>query len=470
MEKNEYSVIVIGGGLSGLATANFLLDQLDKEQADVLVLEGGSRPGGAIQSFSEGGFLAEWGPHGFLDNCKESRELIRIAELKQEVVKAPLSRFVRYICLDGRLQCIPQKPGKILAAPLISSSAKLRVLAELWKKPLAGEPTVAQWVEHRLGAALLPFADAVFTGTYAGDIERLVIDGVMPGIRELERAHGSFIRGLLAKRKEKKKSGTAGKKGMPSMTSFKTGMQRLPVALAACLERQQAIRYDAPVKTVQKTEKGWTLSVLGKKLSCRQLVIATQINHGLELLATESSITAPPQQKVPTAKICSVLLGFDSSARVPFGFGYLAPEREHRFALGSLFSSHMFTERAPKGQILLEALVGGRRHPEKLELSDGELQQRTLTDLQQLMDLPGEPLFQKVLRPPGGIPQLEAGYPALLDWRKKLHTSQPDLHVLGFGWQGIGINDMCKEAGNAAKRIFQGRSNVDSTEVKPVYF
>ena len=113
-------------------------------------------------------------------------------------------------------------------------SAKLRVLADLWRKPLGGEPSVAQWVAHRFGSALLPFADAVFTGTYAGDIDRLKIDAVMPGVRELEHAHGSVIRGVFRKmRAGKEKKGA--RKGLPAMTSFSGGMAMLPQRLAAGL-------------------------------------------------------------------------------------------------------------------------------------------------------------------------------------------------------------------------------------------
>ena len=83
--------------------------------------------------------------------------------------------------MTGKLQLIPQSPLKIIKAPLISWKDKFRVLGDLFKKPLAGEPTVAKWAHYRFGKALLPYVDAVFTGTYAGDYNELKIDAVMPG-------------------------------------------------------------------------------------------------------------------------------------------------------------------------------------------------------------------------------------------------------------------------------------------------
>ena len=131
----------------------------------------------------------------------------------------------------------------------------------------------------------------------------------------------------------------------------------------------------------------------------------------------------------------------------------------------------MFPGRAPLGHQLVEALVGGRRHPERLELTDEELIARVYQDLAELMELPESPSFARVLRPESGIPQLEAGYPALLSWRRKLQNNMDDLHVCGFGWQGIGINDMTKEAWKAAKRILTRELEEDEEqEIKGVYF
>ena len=469
MQSKQVDVLIVGAGLSGLSVARFL--QSDRPDLSLMVLEKSDRPGGAIFSHGEEGYLAEWGAHGFLDNCEESRELIDLAGLEGEVEKAPLGKFVRYICLDGKLRLIPQSPKKILAANLVSPWAKLRVLGDLWRRPLAGEPSVAAWVEHRFGSALLPFADAVFTGTYAGDINRLKIDAVMPGIRRLEQENGSVIRGLLKKRKTMQKDEPGKGPVLPAMTSFRAGMGRLPQALAQSLELNSQLLYRTEVKQVRPAAEGWEVQTAQHTLACRHLVLALPVNQCLELLASVVGSAQPPLSSLPEARIATIALGFTAKARVPFGFGYLAPERESRFALGALFSSHMFPGRAPAGHVLLEVLVGGRRHPERLELADGELLSRVYDDLRQLLDLPEPPCFSRVLRPRAGIPQLEEGYPALLAWLARMQQERPGLHVCGFGWQGIGINDMVKEARRIAGAVVERTGQqAGKAEVKPVYF
>ncbi len=463
-----FDVLIIGGGLSGLSVAHFL--QMKAPDLQMAILEKDFRPGGAIRSHSEGGFLAEWGPHGFLDNVEASREILADTGLDHEAQKAPLGDFVRYICLDGKLNMIPQNPKKIIASSLLPLSKKLRVLADLWKKPIQEEQSVSQWASYRFGKGILPFVDAVFTGTYAGDFERLSIDAVMPGVRELEKSAGSVIRGLLQKKKKADREKPAkAKGGLPSMVSFAQGMGRLPEALA----RDRKIFFDNEVRAIRKTDGLWEIATAQSMYHGRTLVIALPVNQMLALLESSGLIAdnKPPLVQIPEARIVTVVMGFTDAAQIPFGFGYLAPEQENRFALGALFSTHMFPGRAPDGHVMLEALVGGRRHPEKLALSDKELITNSYNDLKQLMHLPKFPSFSKVLKTNHGIPQLELGYPRLLSWCNALQKSFEGLHICGFGWGGIGINDMTKRARTVAEAVRQGAvGDPEKAAVKGVYF
>jgi len=465
--ENPVDTLIIGGGLSGLAVAHFL--QKYQPEAKISILEKASSSGGAIRSFQHDGYLAEWGAHGFLDNVEASRELLVDTGLDKEAQKAPLDDFVRYICLNGKLNLIPQNPKKIIKSNLVSLPAKLRVFGDLWKKPRPEEQTVAAWAAYRFGASLLPFVDAVLTGTYAGDLNRLSIDAVFPGIRALELEKGSVIRGLLQKRKAARGKQQAGpKKKLPAMISFPQGMGRLPEVLAAGKD----LLCSTEVVSIHKNKDGWEARTTDKSYQANSLVLALSVNQSLALMQNASGLTGEgaPLSAIPEARIVTIAMGFGEKAAIPFGFGYLAPEEEKRFALGALFSTHMFPGRAPEGHMLLEALVGGRRHPEKLALDDDVLVQETYNDLKQLIHLPHPPVFTQVLRPQHGIPQLEIGYPGLLAWRNRLVAGNRGLYVCGFGWEGIGINDMTKSAKQIAAAISAGGAAKGETDVKGVYF
>ena len=455
----KYDVIIIGAGLSGLSTAHFL-KKIDPN-LKVVLLEQADRPGGAVKSLQQDGFLAEWGPHGFLDNNQASRELLADTGLDKVVKKAPLGNFVRYVCHRGKLVQLPQKPTKLLSTPLLTPLGKIRLLGELFKKPIIPDQTIGQWAAYRFGEEVLPLIDAAVTGTFAGDYERLSIDAVMPGVRLLEKENGSVLKGLFKKKKEKKD----GPATLPAMTSFPDGMEQLITTLA----KHADIRYDTEVKTISKQGENWQVQTTNSTLATENLVIALPINNSLKLLDQ----FRPPTSSIPGAPIATVAMGFDAAnAQIPYGFGYLAPEKENRFTMGALFSTHMFPGRAPKGRVMLEALVGGRRHPEKLEYDDDQLIELIYNDLKQLITLPEPPCFTKVMRTNHAIPQLEMSYPQLLKWRITLEAEQTGLSICGFGWEGIGMNEMMAVASEVAQKVVN-RSKEEKKkkpEVRPVYF
>jgi oxygen-dependent protoporphyrinogen oxidase len=458
MEK-IYDVIIIGAGISGLSAAHFIKKLAPS--SEVMLLEASGRAGGAIQSFHQDGFLAEWGPHGFLDNAAESREILEDTGLYSEAQQAPLGDFHRYVCQRGRLVQIPQKPKKILFTPLLPFWGKLRMLGDLWIKPDPKDQSLGQWTGRRFGKSVLPLVDAAVTGSYSGDFNLLSIDSVMPGLRKLECEHGSVIRALIGKMKEKKGSV---KKRLPAMNNFPQGLDRLVEVLV----QGKNIVFDSGATAINRVNDQWRITTAKEMLAAKNVVMALPVNSGLKIL---SAIKKPPIARIPVSRICNVVLGFDASAKVPYGFGYLAPECERRFTLGVLFSSHMFPNRAPAGKVLLEALVGGRRHPERLELSDQEIIASVCQDIRQLMELPEKPLFAKVLRPASAIPQLEMGHPKMLTYRAGLEQENKGLYICGFGWDGVGINDMVKSARKAAVAISAGgRGEEAAAPVKPVYF
>jgi protoporphyrinogen/coproporphyrinogen III oxidase len=313
-------------------------------------------------------------------------------------------------------------------------------------------------VTHRFGKALLPFADVAMTGTFAGDIERLSLDAALPGLRRLELTHGSVFRGAI--RHQKQRSGS----GLPAMVSFKGGMEELIETLA----RDRTIRFRSEVTAIVREADGWRLQTLTDEYRATRVVLAVHINPALSIL---DRLSPAPRRSVAEAVIYNVVFGFGAGADIPFGFGYLAPKVENRFALGALFPTHMFPDRAPKGIQTLEVLVGGTRNPEHLTLDDDTLVQAALADVRQLIRLPEQPLFTRLLKPTIGIPQLEIGHQALLDYRARMEKEHPGLFICGFGWEGIGTNEMIKMAGQTVAAITNpsSRSN-EPAAVKGVYF
>ena len=68
----KVNTVIIGGGISGLSTANFL----SKKTSDFLIIESTNRVGGTINSSKVDGYILENGPNTVLDNNTAIQELL----------------------------------------------------------------------------------------------------------------------------------------------------------------------------------------------------------------------------------------------------------------------------------------------------------------------------------------------------------------------------------------------------------
>jgi oxygen-dependent protoporphyrinogen oxidase len=130
----------------------------------------------------------------------------------------------------------------------------------------------------------------------------------------------------------------------------------------------------------------------------------------------------------------------------------------------------MFPGRAPAGHVVFETLIGGRRHPERLELDQETMTRLALRDVQDILNIKKDPVYTTILRSDGGIPQLERNYPELLAWQKSLQEKDKSLFICGFGWEGIGLNDMMKSGTRVAEALLSSSGKKYDAELKGVYF
>ena len=122
MNERRAQVAVIGGGITGLATAFFLRQR----GVDVVVLEREARAGGLIRSERIDGFLVEHGPNSTLETNAEITRLVREVGLEGEKLYAGGASKNRFIVRDGRLVPLPMTPLAFASTPLFSARGKLR--------------------------------------------------------------------------------------------------------------------------------------------------------------------------------------------------------------------------------------------------------------------------------------------------------------------------------------------------------
>src|SRR5262245_19612481 len=332
------TVLIVGGGISGLALAYRL--QQAAPTADVIILEERDRPGGTLWTVRRDGFQVEIGPNGFLDIKPSTLALCRDVGLGDRLLAASESAGRnRYLFLGDRLRRLPAGPGDFLATDLVSWRGKLRLLAErFWpRRRQPGDESIDAFARRRGGReAAEVFADALVTGIYAGDPALLSARATFPRVVAMEEEHGSVIKGFARSARQRRREAEA--RGEPAprggrMWSFRDGLRLLADTLAGQLRRPPLL--GTPVRGIQKAAEigdarpRWVVRGEGQQRWTADAVVLTcPAYRQAELLQGVDAELAEKVGGIPYNAVAVVAVGY-RQADVPApldGFGYLAPQ------------------------------------------------------------------------------------------------------------------------------------------------
>jgi protoporphyrinogen/coproporphyrinogen III oxidase len=458
-------IVIIGGGISGLATAWLLREKgrAAGKDLDIVLLEKEERAGGKIRSIKSDGYTCEWGPNGFLDSKPQTLDLCRALGVEQNLHRSNDNARKRFIYSGGELHQLPDGASAFLRSRLISWPGKMRLALEptpfISSPPAGADETLAAFGRRRLGGeALDKLIAPMVSGIFAGDPETMSLVSCFPRIAELEREYGGLIRAMILLAKKKKRdqaegkvvSSAAGPGG--TLTSFREGIQYLPDALAASLG--DIVRPGSAVTSVSKGADTPYLVTCrdGSEAAADVVIMASPAFAAAEMLAGLDGRIAGILQQIPYASMTVVCFGYSRGqiSRSLDGFGYLIPKKEGRNTLGTLWDSSMFEERAPEGKVLLRSMMGGACFPEYVSLSDDEIVARVMKDLSLTMGIDAEPEFIRVFRHPQAIPQYTVGHGSRLQALAEALRLQPGLILTGNSYRGIGLNDCVAAAERAA--------------------
>jgi oxygen-dependent protoporphyrinogen oxidase len=444
--------IILGAGISGL-TAGFYLAE---KGLRVRILEKSSRVGGAIRSERRDGFLIEFGPNTVLDTTPLLGELFQKLGIASERVDASQQAKNRYIVRGGKLHALPTSPLAFLKTPLFSTSAKLRLLLDpfISRAPEDREESLAEFVSRRIGPEFLDYAINPFVaGVYAGDPAHLGVQSAFPKLHDLEREHGSLIRGAILGARQRKKSGETPKSRAP-MLGFQNGLQTLPDALHCALG--DSISTSCAIRQISRSDAGFSVTLDSGEILEAPVLLSTIPAHTFsslpmefaqKLAATLDAITHPP--------VAMVFMGFDKppGGMERDGFGFLVPAKEKRQILGCIWSSTVFDGRTPAGGAGLTAFVGGSRQPDLARLDDSRLAQLVLGELGSLMGITTTPSLVAVQKWEKAIPQYQVGYGRTMDAISRFENATPGFFVSGNFRGGISVPDCVKQSRAMADRI-----------------
>jgi len=503
-------VAVLGGGITGLSAAFYLL-KLAKERGEkleVTVLEGSNRLGGRVNTLRRDGFVIERGPDSFLARKLPMIELARELGIDGELTGTNPQAKKTYISHEGKLHPmpegltlgIPSDQEKFMKTDLVSEEGKLRALEDL-ELPEDGDSlerdeTVGSFLERRMGREMVErIFEPLLAGIHAGDLYRLGLQATFPQFKQMVKEHGSLIAGTreqqraakakadladaktelkvnvktdLAANNQGVKSDTTSTPSLPASVfmTFRNGLSTVIETLEARLRAEGCnIRMGAQVDELELIsgggsgeDKTYQLQLAdGTHLVADDVVLTLPAYATAELLSPHIDVSA--LTNIRYVSVANIVLAYDEAGfnHNLDGSGFLVPRGEHRHITASTWTSSKWLHTAPKGKKLIRCYVGRAGDEKSVELTDSVLSAVVQRDLFDLMGLTAAPEFVEITRLRHSMPQYPVGHlEAIACLRESIDNQLPGVFVTGAAFGGVGLPDCVAQGKAAAVALLAG--------------
>ncbi|MEV0221585.1 protoporphyrinogen oxidase [Streptomyces sp. NPDC050704] len=465
-------VVVIGGGIAGLAAAHRLLDA----GARVTVLEASDRLGGKLLPGEIAGARVDLGAESMLARRPEAVALARevgLADRLRTPATASASIWTR-----GALRPMPKGhvmgvPGDAAALSGVLSEEGLRRIEldrDLPRTEVGDDVAVGEFVAARLGREVVDrLIEPLLGGVYAGDAYRISMRSAVPQLFEAARTHTSLteaVRGIQARAAAAQQTG-------PVFMGIEGGVGRLPLAVAESVRsRGGDIVTGAPVTELRRAEgedagqghagpehagqddaasassagprgRGrWRVVAGGRVFQADAVVVAVPAAAAAGLLGGESPAAAAELRAVEYASMALITLAYRrSETALPEGSGFLVPPVDGRTIKASTFASQKWgwiAEQDPD-VVVLRTSVGRYGETEVLGREDADLVDVSRHDLREATGLDAAPVETRVTRWNDGLPQYPVGHYARVARIREHVGKLPGLAVCGAAYDGVGI-------------------------------
>jgi oxygen-dependent protoporphyrinogen oxidase len=452
-------IVVIGGGIAGLAAAH-RLRELAGDSAEILIVDRAQRLGGKIRTGSLAGAPIETGAETFLvtEQGAESAvlHLARRVGLGDDLVHPePVGAAV---ALGGTLHGIPG--GTLLGIP--GPGARLDGLATIDRTRDRDEGTpllnkgedvaVGALVRQRFGYDVVNhLVEPLLGGVYAGRADKLSLAATVPGLHAAAQEEHTLGEAVARAMRTAPRP-----PGSPVFASVRGGLSRLVEAVADRAGAQ--VHLGDPVRELARTPEGWELTVGStrhpRRIKADAVVLATPAAPAARLLRAVDAQAADAVACLDYASVVLVSLVLPDGTDLPELSGFLVPPVEDHGIKAATFFGRKW---AHLGDHPVVRTSLGRYGDERmLQRTDEDLAALALDDLRRILPTPvPQPVETQVTRWGGGLPQYGVGHVARV---KLARDRMPEtLALAGAAYDGVGIAACVRSGEAAAYAVLRGR-------------
>ena len=473
-------VVVVGGGISGLAAALEVLDAFPS--AEVTVLEGSDRLGGKLRLEPVAGHLVDVGAESLLAVRPEATDLVERVGATDTVVSPATtsasvwSRGALRPLPRATLMGVPTDPDSARGVLTDAEVERLRAERPWPSGPLTDDVSVGDYVGTRLGHAVVDrLVEPLLGGVYAGHAGRLSLRATMPALWD-RAVRGDSLLGTDAGRPASDLATSGGEPARPPFAGLRGGVGRLPALVADELRSRGAVlRTGALVRRLDRVGEGWRLVVgpttAPELVDADAVLVCVPPAPAARLLGPHAPRAAAALDAVETASSAVVTLAVERSGvdDLP-GSGFLVPPVEGRAIKASTFSFRKWawTGELSADVVHLRASLGRAREEAVLQRPDEELVAVSVAEVSEAL---GRPLPRvvdaHVQRWGGGLPQYAVGHVDAVASIRDDVARLPGVEVAGAAYDGVGVPAVVASATRAARATVHHLSTIASRRGDP---
>jgi oxygen-dependent protoporphyrinogen oxidase len=449
-------VVVVGGGIAGLAAAFFLRDQ----PVRVTVLEGSPRLGGKLSASEVAGVPVDEGAEALLARRPEGIDLITATGLGGDLVPAGITASAIYT--RGELRPLPRKQfmgvpadiGELAATGVVSAEGLGRARHESRLSPETGDVSVARYIGARLGDEVVDrLVDPLLGGVYAGRSEELSFRATLAPLAAAAARHATLTEAAASLIPAAPSPETAS----PVFVTLTTGLGALPDAIAKASGAE--VRTGAMVRELTRTESGWRLTVGSaadpEYLRADAVILAVPAAPAARLLHGTSRVAAGQLARIPYASMAIITLAYRKADFPGQGrSGYLVPAVDGKAVKAVTFSTVKWPHLAERQPVhIVRCSIGRIGETALLQRDDKDLAALAAAELAEAAGITATSVAHRVTRWGGALPQYNVGHLDRVGAIRAAVDDQPGLAVAGAAYDGVGIPACVATARSAAGQV-----------------
>ncbi|MGE7676004.1 protoporphyrinogen oxidase [Lysinibacillus sp. NPDC094403] len=441
------TVVVLGGGITGLCTMHYLQRQVQEKNLDVklVLVEKNTYLGGKLHSAYEQGFIMETGADSIVARHKGVMELVEELNFEHNLVYNETG--VSYIYTNNELHAIPADSTfgipmslqSLEESTLVSEEGKKEALKDLTmpNEEFTKESSIGEFLTYYLGEELVQNQIApVLAGVYSGDLNQLSIASTLPYLIDYKNDYGSIIKGFDANREQFVKASNK------KFISFKNGLSSLIDRLEETLTDVEVIKGIATT-SVKKQENQYLVTLAnGKMIEANHVVMALP-NESVQSLLQDKSLNCYFEQ-FNTASAITIYLGFDvPDNRLPAdGTGYIVSHNSDVICNAATWTSRKWKHTSSEGKLLVRLFYKSINPAyERLRImTNEELAAVALEDVRKSLGIEEKPTVVDVTKWIDQMPKYDLAHrEALQGLVQELEKNYPNLSIAGCSYFGVGI-------------------------------